>query len=161
MLPYSIASDLRHTWSLHSSPIQPFRLWSGPIEPVVCQGHSHPALPVPSSALIQHRAYSTLAWSIKHNLSGVLVASCTYGYSGRYPSNKPMESVPANWSIDSWSISSWTTKRDGVCRLSRLHEWEESEKGCNHNHKCISLSLSAPTLALVEEGRGDNLRFKD
>ena len=79
-----------------------------------------------------------------------------------FQSNKPMESVTANCANRFLAVSSFgQTMSDGCIDKVRMYEWRRAKSWVFHNQRITTLSLSATTLVLVEEGRGDNLRFKD
>ena len=79
-----------------------------------------------------------------------------------FQSNKPMESITANCADRFLAVSSYgQTMSDRCVDKVQAYEWRRAKSWVFHNQRIKLLSLSATTLALVEEGRGDNLRFKD
>ena len=79
-----------------------------------------------------------------------------------FQSKKPMESVTENCAdrfLAAFSFGQMMS--NGVCRWGSNIWVEESKKLVCSQSRITTLSVSTLTLVLVEEGRGDNLRFKD
>ena len=160
-LVVEVLADIHTIILMNGDPCQCRDLEKMQVLDSTCQGHSRPTLSVPMKGSNQ---YSTPKSTL------LQVSDCTWGSCNRdawdtpvgFQSNKPMESVTANCADRFLAVSSYgQTMSDRCVDKVQAYEWRRAKSWVFHNQRIKTLSLSATTLVLVEEGRGDNLRFKD